>query len=234
MDRSNVTKLVSISYTNGGYGKRVATETKREVFCSVESIDRAEFFAAFNSDLRPEIKLTMFAPDYQGEVICELEVGGVWIKYDIYRTYIKKNEELELWCTRRNEDATQTVSLYSYGKNIKLHGVYITGTDGANKTTTGEISTDTVTVYIPLTVQAFDGLTQVELAKPKEYGRMSTAQKALHFVLDPTCFFVIGDIDATGKYQEVNSQYDDVYRVQSVSLYNRGKLNTEYIEVVGK
>lgn len=234
MDRSNVAKLVSVSYSSNGYGKRVAVESKREIFCSIESVTRAEYFSAWNSGLRPEIKLTTFLPDYDGETVCELFIGNSWVKYDIYRTFIRKNEEIELWCARKNEIVPQTISLYSYGKNVKLHGVYLTGSNGASVSSTGEVSTDTVTLQIPLDVKAFVGETAVELAKPKAYKAMTDVEKAGYFVLDTTCFFALGDIDANGKYQEINATYDDVYRIQSVSFVNRGKIDTEYIEVVGK
>ena len=63
---------------------------------------------------------------------------------------------------------------------------------------------------------------------------MGTAAQAEAFCIDSSSFFALGDISATGKYQEINSQYDDVYRVQAVNRKNAGKPDTEYLEVVGK
>ena len=47
--------------------------------------------------MQAALKVTMFAPDYQGEQIAV--VGGV--RYSVYRTYHAKNETLELYLERK-------------------------------------------------------------------------------------------------------------------------------------
>lgn len=97
---------------------------------------------------------------------------------------------------------------------------------------------------------------------------MDTATQAEYFYIDSKCFFALGRLEyvpgqyepdgsdslttsddrilycgvnaGAEKYQAINSMYDDVYLVQSVSRKNgghggeRGKPDTEYIEVIGK
>ena len=47
--------------------------------------------------MQAALKVTMFAPDYQGEQIAV--VDGV--RYGVYRTYRAKNETLELYLERK-------------------------------------------------------------------------------------------------------------------------------------
>lgn len=47
--------------------------------------------------LNPEIVATVFAPEYQGEEVAE--INGV--RYSIYRTYRDKGEKLELYLERK-------------------------------------------------------------------------------------------------------------------------------------
>jgi hypothetical protein len=58
-------------------------ESQREVFARVESVERSEFFAAGQKGLRPELRVTLAAIEYEGEQVCA--VDGV--RYAIYRTY---------------------------------------------------------------------------------------------------------------------------------------------------
>ena len=68
MDRSNVITLLSNARSQDATGVwRDGEETQREIFCQVDSVSRAEFFAAGQSGLRPEYKITVFFGDYQGE-----------------------------------------------------------------------------------------------------------------------------------------------------------------------
>lgn len=93
MDRSNVIYLINESYTPDEIGQYIATETKRMVFCDVRSVSRSEWFDAGRNGLHPEYLFTMFAPDYKGEKIVEYDGN----RYGVYRTYVGKNEQLELY-----------------------------------------------------------------------------------------------------------------------------------------
>lgn len=97
MDRSTDLILIKIDYTVDSIGQQVPIETKRNVFCSIESISRAEWFEAGNAGLKPQYMAVMFAPEYEGEELCELNGA----RYGIYRTYATKNEEIELYLERK-------------------------------------------------------------------------------------------------------------------------------------
>lgn len=235
MDKSIYFKLVSYSYVPEN-GKMVQAETETPVFGFKASVSQQEYFAAFNAGLRAEYLITMFSPDYENQKVLRLEENGVWVDYDIYRTYEKQNEQIELFVTKRNMATPYTVTMFTDGKQVKLHGVYLTGSHGANNAMSGDNATDAVVLTIPRDCVAFVGLTPVGFVKPKAYGRLTTTQKANAYTIAPNCYFALGDIDPTGDYtyQSVNSAYDDVYRVQSVNSVNKGNIDTEYIEVRGK
>ena len=97
MDRSEVIELVSISYGKDAIGQKIPIECKREVFCQLGSVTRAEFFDAGRSGLNAQFRATVFAPDYQGEEIAIVRGH----RYGIYRTYIGKNETLELYMEKK-------------------------------------------------------------------------------------------------------------------------------------
>lgn len=97
MDRSNVITLLSYARIQDAKGVwRDGPDTRREVYCQVDSVSRAEFFAAGQAGLRPEYRITMFFGDYQGET--RLLYNGV--RYAVYRTYHARTDDLELYVQR--------------------------------------------------------------------------------------------------------------------------------------
>ena len=102
MDRSTVFYLLANSAEQNNNGEFVASDTKRTVFGDVQSVSRAEFFAAGSEGLRAEYQIRMFAPDYEGEKIAQLEIGGQLYQFAIYRTYFDtRNETVELYLADR-------------------------------------------------------------------------------------------------------------------------------------
>lgn len=97
MDRSRILTLIEATYTADSIGQQIAEETPREVYCGVSSISASEWFEAGRAGLKPEYRVTMFAPDYQGEEIAELD----GVRYGIYRTYLGGNETIELYLERK-------------------------------------------------------------------------------------------------------------------------------------
>lgn len=93
MDKSNVMHLVSKSYTVDSMKQRIPVETRRKVFCNIQSVTQSEFFAAGNAGFRAEFQVTMFGPEYHGEP--EVELDGV--RYSVYRTYRRRNDDIELY-----------------------------------------------------------------------------------------------------------------------------------------
>lgn len=97
MDRSRVLTLISETYTEDAIGQQVPQESRREVFGNVSGVSASEFFDAGRAGLKPEYRVTMFAPDYEREEIVELD----GVRYGVYRTYLGKNETIELYLERK-------------------------------------------------------------------------------------------------------------------------------------
>lgn len=253
-------RLIAVTYT-GAMGLAQRTETETPILCTLDRANRAEYYAAYNSGFRPEYRVETEPANYSGQRWIELDTSEGPVRCDVYRTYRKSQDVLELWCSRLNPEADKPVTLWTGGKRVVLYGAYLSGSDGVERTQTGRVATDAVTLILPQTLQAFVGEQQVEYCRPKAYARMTEEQKAARFTIDSRDFFGLGLLDTalvfapegtdgvltsdgyllagsdlqTGeKYQTVNGLFDDVYLVQSVALRNRGKPGTEYLEVVGR
>ncbi len=94
--RNDVLTLVSQAYALDDYGVQRPTETTRNVYCDVASITQTEFYAANEAGLRPALRFDIFAYDYNGEEI--VEFNGV--RYNVYRTYQRYNDVLELYVNK--------------------------------------------------------------------------------------------------------------------------------------
>lgn len=97
MDRSNVITLIGQKKTQNEYGVWESTETKRDVFCDVSSVTRAEFFDCGRNGLNPEYVFIMFYGDYNGETIVEYNGN----RYAIYRTFHARTDVIELYAERK-------------------------------------------------------------------------------------------------------------------------------------
>ena len=254
-------RLITVRY-EGELGTVRRIETATPIFCSIDNVNRAEWFAAFNSGFRPEWRVTTASVNFSGQTLIELDTPEGTVRCDVYRTYRKTQDALELWCCRKTAESEQVFTLWTAGRRVILYGCYLTGTDGATRTNTGKIATDTVSLILPQTFAAFCDGQPVAYCKPKAWRYMSADEQAKHFYIDVDCFFALGELDpalliapadydgtltadgsllaaddipAAGlRYQDVNAIFDDVWRVQSVDRKNRGKIDTEYIEVIGK
>ena len=96
MDRSDVIKLIARTFTKDSNGVQQASESAREVFCQVDSIQRNEFFEAGRNGLNPEYKFTLFFGDYNGEKVVEY-AGN---RYAVYRQYHGRTDTIELYVQR--------------------------------------------------------------------------------------------------------------------------------------
>lgn len=97
MDRSVLITLVKTTYQLDDNGVRQRTETTKNVFANVQSVSANEFFEGGRSGLQPEYRFTMFRFDYSGEPI--VIYNG--IRYAVYRTYIGRNDMIELYVERK-------------------------------------------------------------------------------------------------------------------------------------
>lgn len=79
--------------------------TRRDVFCGLRSIGHTEFYEAYATDLRPELKFVLADYlDYEGEAFVEHN-GTI---YRVLRTY-RTGQELELTVTLASKEE---VSVY--------------------------------------------------------------------------------------------------------------------------
>ena len=98
MDRSNIIYLITETQTQNQYGILETSTEKKKVFCQVDSVTSSEFFDGGKSGLNPEFRMTLFKYDYSGEKL--LEYNGQ--EYSIYRTYIRRTDEIELYVERKS------------------------------------------------------------------------------------------------------------------------------------
>lgn len=106
MDRSTPIYLVRSERTQNSIGEWISTESIRRVFANVSSISASEYFNASQIGLNPEVRFTMFAPDYDGELI--VEYNGV--RYSVYRIYCATTDKMELYAQREAGTATMTTT----------------------------------------------------------------------------------------------------------------------------
>lgn len=97
MDRSNIIYLVSNSQTQNEYGVFVDNYTERKVYCEVSSISQSEWFEGGRNGLNPQYRFRLFRYDYNGEEVVKYD--GEY--YSVYRTYIDRNEVIDLYCEKR-------------------------------------------------------------------------------------------------------------------------------------
>lgn len=97
MDRSDVLTLCVPTFTEDAIGQQIATYTDRDVYCNISSVSGNEWFEAGRNGIKAELKVTMFRYDYEDETECK--INGV--RYGIYRTYIGRDDTIELYLERK-------------------------------------------------------------------------------------------------------------------------------------
>lgn len=90
-------KLIGFSREQDARGVWRSTTAPREVFAQVNSVTQREFFEGGRNGLNPELMFTMFYADYHNEPIVEYNGN----QYAVYRTYLKRNDVLELYVERK-------------------------------------------------------------------------------------------------------------------------------------
>lgn len=97
MDMSTPITLIVTTYALDDNGVRQRNETTTDVFANIQSVSANEFFEGGRAGLQPEYRFIMFRFDYSGEPI--VEYNG--IRYAVYRTYIGRNDTIELYVERK-------------------------------------------------------------------------------------------------------------------------------------
>lgn len=100
MNRAITIDLIKKEYTTDSMGQKISTEKTRTVFATLTSISRAEWVSYSQSGrqgLVPAYVATVFMGDYEGESIAEYD----GVKYGIYRTYERDDEQVELYLEKK-------------------------------------------------------------------------------------------------------------------------------------
>lgn len=100
MDKSVVFTLISVERAQDTIGQWTETDVRHTVYGQITSVSMDEYFAGGQNGFKPEYRITMFWPDYEGETRCE--VDGV--EYSIYRVYRGRTDTVELYLERRAGD----------------------------------------------------------------------------------------------------------------------------------
>lgn len=95
----DVITLVAVKTEKNSIGEFVGSqEIKRDIFGTIGSVSRAEWYNAGHSGHNPEIVFTTPLVNYCGEP--EAEFNGT--RYAIYRTYFQQGEDdIELYLERK-------------------------------------------------------------------------------------------------------------------------------------
>lgn len=101
MDRSAVAYLVSKEWVQDVYGVQQEVCTEHKIYVQVNSVTASEWFEGGRNGLNPSLRFTATRFDYHGEE--EIRYNGCY--YRIYRTYLARNDMIELYCERRKGNA---------------------------------------------------------------------------------------------------------------------------------
>ena len=82
--------LIKECYDTDEIGQRIPHEHRREVFCEISSVTRAEWVSGGKLGLQPSLTLTMPQVNYGGEKTVEVENR----RYSVYRTYFNGDGDL--------------------------------------------------------------------------------------------------------------------------------------------
>lgn len=104
MDRSIAFYLLTPTRTQDVIGQWTETVQRRRVFGQATSVTSSEFFAGGQNGFQPDLRVVMFAPDYQGEENVEID-GKI---YSVYRRYYGRTDNVELYLERRRGDESGT------------------------------------------------------------------------------------------------------------------------------
>lgn len=93
MDKSDVLYLVSKKLESDDYGVQRSTESKRRVFCHVDSVTANEFFEGGRNGIQAQWRFTINRFDYDDELVVEYNNT----RYGVYRTYLGTNDNIDLY-----------------------------------------------------------------------------------------------------------------------------------------
>lgn len=101
MDKTSVAYLVTKDWVQDEYGVHHELTSERKIYVQVNSVSGSEWFEGGRSGHNPEFQLTTSRFNYKGEELIKLRDKY----YTIYRTYLGRDDTIELYCERRKGDA---------------------------------------------------------------------------------------------------------------------------------
>ena len=106
-----------------------------------------------------------------------------------------------------------------------LRGVLLDASKGSNVVKSGLEGADSVNLYIPIWVNAVDGVTgeSKDYVGPVEFWRSDDKTKLWTLSVGRNCFFVKGEaVHEDWSVQKIEASYDDVYDVTKVDFKDFG------------
>lgn len=92
--------LISIEHTQDDLGEWVEKWTKTEIFGRIESVSMSEFFEAGRQGFKPDMKVTIWMAEYDGQSLLEYKDKT----YTIYRSYRRDDGRIELYVNEKKGD----------------------------------------------------------------------------------------------------------------------------------
>lgn len=100
MIRHDVIELIRENRSAHGVHQSI-TEEAREVFCTVQSVSRNEYYNAYNSGFQPSLVFRLeLAEDYEDERYIRYQGK----KYQVIRTYMTDDDGIEITVERSDEN----------------------------------------------------------------------------------------------------------------------------------
>lgn len=90
--------LISETFSKNEYGEEIATKTSRQIFATLQSVGRSEWFKAAQNDLQSSFVVITPAVNYDAEKIVEIDGE----EYAVYRTFLQNDSDLiEIYCEQK-------------------------------------------------------------------------------------------------------------------------------------
>lgn len=96
-------QLISQIYKTDSLGQRIPKDgTPSSVWAKIKSVSRAEWAAAGQHGLQPQLVAIIYAMEYADQPVVVIGEGETARRYSVYRTYCPENSEyMELYLERK-------------------------------------------------------------------------------------------------------------------------------------
>ena len=116
-----------------------------------------------------------------------------------------------------------------------LEGVFYDASKGSNVRMSGLENADSVVVYVPVTVNAYDPITNNKkyYLNPKDFEEVEDKENYFTFDVGETCFFAKGIVtDERASFKQINDRYN-AHRITKIDLKDFGSSSMQHWEVGG-